>query len=265
MRIDEIQPHTPFVLEDYWSTDAALRQTLGRYVTSQDKSGQQFWPELNQRLSAFSKVVHDQVRPLAKLCDRPNATPRLVQFNEWGQRVDNVETGEGWRRLNEWQVNHGVVGESYPITGQENYVKHAELGDRNDPHESAGGRSRLGHIARMYNIARLFMFSPESQVVLCPTSMSDGAVRVLELYGTAAQKERYLPRLLSRNFSTNWQAGQWMTEVAGGSDVSMTETVARPLAPGQKPKSGDPYVIHGFKWFSSVSLDSRQSLFLTQF
>ncbi|SAM72264.1 uncharacterized protein UBRO_00194 [Ustilago bromivora] len=44
---------------------------------------------------------------------------------------------------------------------------------------------------------------------------------------------------------------KWMTERPGGSDVSHTETVAKPLNPNKKPEAGDQFVISGFKWFSS--------------
>jgi alkylation response protein AidB-like acyl-CoA dehydrogenase len=52
---------------------------------------------------------------------------------------------------------------------------------------------------------------------------------VLELYGTPEQREMAIPRLLSTDPSTNWTAGQFMTERPGGSDVSKTETKATPI------------------------------------
>lgn len=69
---------------------------------------------------------------------------------------------------------------------------------------------------------------------------SVSACPALELYGTADQKGKYLPKLLSRDPTTSWQSGQWMTEVIGGSDVGMTETRATPLvATGRQAKAGD--------------------------
>lgn len=44
-----------------------------------------------------------------------------------------------------------------------------------------------------------------------------------------------------------------MTERPGGSDVSLTETTARPLSPNSTPKPGDKFVLDGFKWFSSAT------------
>jgi hypothetical protein len=39
-----------------------------------------------------------------------------------------------------------------------------------------------------------------------------------------------------------------MTERPGGSDVSLTETVATPLDDSTTPESGDAFVLDGFKW-----------------
>ena len=65
-------------------------------------------------------------------------------------------------------------------------------------------------------------------------------------------KKEVLPRLLSRDPSTAFISGQWMTERPGGSDVSQTETHATPT---QRIKSdlGQPYILDGFKWFSSAA------------
>lgn len=44
-----------------------------------------------------------------------------------------------------------------------------------------------------------------------------------------------------------------MTERPGGSDVSQTETTAVACNPGKTPENGDPFLIDGFKWFSSAT------------
>jgi alkylation response protein AidB-like acyl-CoA dehydrogenase len=44
-----------------------------------------------------------------------------------------------------------------------------------------------------------------------------------------------------------------MTERPGGSDVSLTETVAVACDPGKTPENGDAFLIDGFKWFSSAT------------
>lgn len=44
-----------------------------------------------------------------------------------------------------------------------------------------------------------------------------------------------------------------MTERPGGSDVSLTETVARPCDPNKPIQNGDAFIVDGFKWFSSAT------------
>ena len=82
--------------------------------------------------------------------------------------------------------------------------------------------------------------------------MTDGAVRVLEVHGTPAQKA-LIAKLTSDDAERAWMAGQWMTERPGGSDVSGTETVARPVSRQRdgRHQAGDAFVLDGFKWFSS--------------
>lgn len=49
---------------------------------------------------------------------------------------------------------------------------------------------------------------PEGRYVGCPLSMSDGAARLLELYGTEEMKKKIIPRLISRDPELAWTAGQ---------------------------------------------------------
>ena len=39
--------------------------------------------------------------------------PRLIQYNHWGQRVDNLQTSEGWRGLKAKMQEEGIVGIYY--------------------------------------------------------------------------------------------------------------------------------------------------------
>jgi alkylation response protein AidB-like acyl-CoA dehydrogenase len=75
-------------------------------------------------------------------------------------------------------------------------------------------------------------------------------------------------RLIARDKDA-WTSGQWMTERIGGSDVSGTETLAT-YSPDLSLESTEmtgsplgPWVIDGFKWFSSAT-DSQMSIALAQ-
>src|SRR5204863_6811974 len=89
------------------------------------------------------------------------------------------------------------------------------------------------------------LFEPSSHTYTCPLAMTDGAARTLLHSGNNALVERALPRLTSRDPKTAWTSGQWMTERTGGSDVGISETVAK--------KEGADWRLYGTKWFTSAA------------
>jgi alkylation response protein AidB-like acyl-CoA dehydrogenase len=76
--------------------------------------------------------------------------------------------------------------------------------------------------------------------------MTDGAARTLLDSGNQSLVERALPHLLSRDPANAWTSGQWMTERTGGSDVGLSETVAKQDADGT-------WRLSGTKWFTSAT------------
>ena len=107
--------------------------------------------------------------------------------------------------------------------------------------------------------------------------MHDGALRLLliHLSNPKLDGERRrifqnaVDHLLSRDPKTGWTSGQWMTERTGGSDVSLTETVAT-LDPSRTGFANvkervplGPWSLSGFKWFSSAT-DSNMTILLAQ-
>src|SRR5215213_9003240 len=76
--------------------------------------------------------------------------------------------------------------------------------------------------------------------------MTDGAARVLTTSGNESLIKRVVPHLVSRDPGVFWTSGQWMTELTGGSDVGLSETVARRDSEGV-------WRLHGRKWFTSAA------------
>lgn len=238
MRAEEGFQFERFRVASPWSSDPALRLTILCLLSSGDSPlSTSEIDRLFSNLSVFGERVAGPYADIASTLDGSQHEPTLIQYDAWGQRIDKLATGEGWKRLKAVCASEGIVPESYPRPEATN----------------GGGRNGLGQYARLFAFTRNVMFSPVSKVTLCPISMTDGAVRVLEMFGTEKQKREIIPRLCSTDPNTAWTAGQWMTERPGGSDVSRTETVARPLNPNKKPEAGDQFVISGFKWFSSAT------------
>jgi putative acyl-CoA dehydrogenase len=102
-----------------------------------------------------------------------------------------------------------------------------------------------GGAARLHQFAKLFLFHPSSAFVSCPVAMTDGAARILARFATDTALGEAFAHLVSRDPAQAWTSGQWMTETAGGSDVSQTETQAIP--------DDGQWRLHGVKFFASAA------------
>ncbi|HEX5966600.1 MAG TPA: acyl-CoA dehydrogenase family protein, partial [Pyrinomonadaceae bacterium] len=91
----------------------------------------------------------------------------------------------------------------------------------------------------------------------CPLAMTDGAARTLLGSGNQTLIDLAVPHLVTRDPNQFWTAGQWMTELTGGSDVGLSETIAR-----KDSESGD-YRLYGRKWFTSA-INSQMALTLAR-
>ncbi|KAI8612934.1 hypothetical protein BC830DRAFT_519308 [Chytriomyces sp. MP71] len=194
---------------------------------------------VQRRCAGRTQFVHSDLERFGNILASPevlqfghdaNANlPVLRQFDQWGQRIDRIDTAHGWKALKDLAATEGLIA-----TGYER--EHAK-----------------SSIPRIHQYIKLYMFAPKSALVSCPLAMTDGATRVFELLGnsditTKQLKAEFLPRLLSRDPRTFITSGQWMTEKPGGSDVGNTETLAVPS--GDTPNA---FTIHGQKWFSSAT------------
>lgn len=158
------------------------------------------------------------------LLDRADAAeaqpPRHVPYDAWGRRVDRIIVSDAWRELERISAREGIVATAYERTH--------------------GARSRV------HQMARLYLFHPSSATYSCPLAMTDGAARFLELHGDERTRNAF-DRLTTRDPERFWTSGQWMTERAGGSDVSNSATVAR-----CDERTGE-YRLYGSKWFTSTT------------
>jgi alkylation response protein AidB-like acyl-CoA dehydrogenase len=152
-----------------------------------------------------------------QLADRLNE-PKLVQWDPWGNRIDQLEVTPLWREAERLTVRHGIVATAY------------ERG--------------LGRHARIAQFAKVFLFHPSTDVYSCPLAMTDGAARTLIESGNARLIAHAVPRLISRDPATFWTSGQWMTETAGGSDVGRSQTRA--------VEQDGAWRLYGRKWFTSA-------------
>ncbi|MEQ9495485.1 MAG: acyl-CoA dehydrogenase family protein [Deltaproteobacteria bacterium] len=154
----------------------------------------------------------------AMLADRTNE-PTLVQWDPWGNRIDQIEITPLWRRAQRLSAEHGLV--------------------------AAGYEGTHGRFDRVHQFLMNYLVQASLDIYSCPLAMTDGAARTLRDTNNEAVMARALPRLLSRDPATMWTSGQWMTERTGGSDVGKSETIAKAADGG--------FHLHGTKWFTSAT------------
>jgi alkylation response protein AidB-like acyl-CoA dehydrogenase len=201
----------PPTLGNQYEDDRVLRSYLARVFPAEVLS------EIAPSLVAMGRLAGGELYQL-QLADRLNE-PRLTQWDAWGNRVDQIELTPLWQRAERVAAEHGVVAVAY--------------------------ERKHGSLSRVHQCALAYLFTPSTDIYSCPLAMTDGAARTLLASGNQALIDRAVPHLLAREPSDFWTAGQWMTELTGGSDVGLTETVA-------KLESGSTYRLHGRKWFTSA-------------
>jgi alkylation response protein AidB-like acyl-CoA dehydrogenase len=145
--------------------------------------------------------------------------PVLTRYDPWGRHVDHLELTPLWQRAEQEAARRGLVALAYER-----------------PH---------GAWSRVHQMALVYLFSASSDIYSCPLAMTDGAAAALLASGNQALIERAVPSLTSRDPDHFATSGQWMTELAGGSDVGGTRTAAHQGEDGV-------WRLTGRKWFTSA-------------
>lgn len=207
--------------------DSALQAVLARLVPTE-----LFASRILPDLVRFGQRTVSDVWQLSIQAER--SPPVHVPFDAFGHRIDTIETSAAWKALKAVSAEEGLVALGYD-------------------------RQSFGKYARVFQFAKLYLFTCASAIYSCPLAMTDGAARLIESLQLGDQREAadvartVLPHLLSRHPSEFWTSGQWMTERPGGSDVSKTETVYDPAT----------RTVSGFKWFTSAT-DSEMAMILAR-
>jgi acyl-CoA dehydrogenase len=209
-------------LANQYTDDRVLRSYLRRALTAEVL--RQIEPQLGEMGELAGGPLYGFQR-----ADRLNE-PVHAPWDAWGNRVDQVDVTPLWRTAEQLSARHGLIAIPYERTH--------------------------GEWSRLHQFALVYLFTPSTDVYSCPLAMTDGAARTLSIAGNAELAARALPHLTSRDPREFWTSGQWMTESTGGSDVGISETVARQDSDGR-------WRLHGRKWFTSA-VTSRMALTLAR-
>lgn len=150
--------------------------------------------------------------------DRENE-PSLTQWSPWGERIDEVEVTDVWKRAQTLAAERGIVATAY--------------------------EQEHGAYSRIHQMLLAYLFIPSTDMYGCPLAMTDGAARTILDSGNDQLIDEAVPHLTSRDPDSFWTSGQWMTEVSGGSDVGQTKTSA-------KKDDNGTWRLYGRKWFTSA-------------
>ena len=198
-----------------YACDAALRDAVAR----EDADWATPW------LHALGREVGDPMR-IAQAEDANRHEPRLVSFDRFGHRIDEVEFHPAYHALMALAIGNGL-------------------------HAAPWVEPRTGaHAARA---AGYLLFGQLENGVQCPVTMTYASVPALRR--DPALWLEVAPRLLSREHDPRsaplpdkrgMTVGMGMTEKQGGSDVRTNTTRAEP--------DGDGWRLTGHKWFFSAPM-----------
>ena len=204
---------SPPTLGNQYEHDRMLRSYLSRVCPAD------VLREIEPSLIEMGRLAGCELYQM-QLDDRLNE-PTLTQWDAWGNRIDRIEVTPLWLRAERIAAEHGVVATAY--------------------------EQKHGSLSRVHQCALAYLFTPSTDIYSCPLAMTDGAARTLISSGNQFLIDRAVPHLITREPSKFWTAGQWMTELTGGSDVGLSETVAR-----KDETQADKFYLFGRKWFTSA-------------
>lgn len=201
----------PAIGDNQYTDDRMLRGYLERTLP------REVLATIEPELVEMGALSGGELRAL-QLADRLNE-PTLTQWDPWGNRIDRIDVTPLWQRAARVAAEKGIIATAY--------------------------ERRHGELSRVHQFALVYLFEPSSDVYTCPLAMTDGAAKTLLVHRNRELVDRAIPRLTSRDPDRMWTSGQWMTERTGGSDVAISETIAK--------KAPDGYRLYGTKWFTSAT------------
>jgi len=198
-------------LNNQFDDDALLREYLERALP------EEVFRDVLPEMQAMGELACGALFDLAQRAR--SEEPKLVHYDPWGRRIDEIRVPDAWKKFARVAAEHGLVAIPY--------------------------ERKHGAFSRIHQFALAYLFAPSSCIYSCPLAMSDGAVKTLQTHRHAALIDRAVHRLVSRDPARAWTSGQWMTEQTGGSDVGLSQTVAR--------READRWRLYGKKWFTSAT------------
>jgi len=191
-----------------YEIDPNLRQIFDRSLQGPERQtaevvANQFGELLGKKIAARSEVV-DKNGPILKT------------YDNWGQRISEVQHHPYWNENKADLVRNGFC----------NLPK-------------AFGAPVAGVVIASVN----YLLSQCDTALLCALGMTTAAATIAQLHAPLNIRDQIVARLTSIDPDEAWEAGMFLTERQGGSDVGANTTTAYP--------DGDDWRIYGEKFFCS--------------
>lgn len=84
--------------------------------------------------------------------------PKLEQFDGWGQRIDRLITCDAWKQQKRISAEEGLIAIPY--------------------------ENKFSIYSRLYQIYKLYMYTPSGGLFGCPLAMTDGAAKTIQVHIT---------------------------------------------------------------------------------
>ncbi|HEY5799254.1 MAG TPA: isovaleryl-CoA dehydrogenase [Burkholderiaceae bacterium] len=214
---------TPFEDVNLYRCDTALMEALGRSAPWAGGELERLGEELGKADTlALGKLANDH-------------PPKLINFDRYGHRIDEVQFDPAWHALMALMMEHGV---------------HAPVSHAAD-----------GSGAQSARAAKFMLFAQVENGAQCPVTMTYASVAALA--GAPELARQWVPKILAPQYDPRSLPmaqkrgvllGMGMTEKQGGSDVRTNTTFAEPVLNPfpDTPVDGGVYRLTGHKWFFSA-------------
>jgi acyl-CoA dehydrogenase len=190
---------------NWWHDDEPLRRVVAARIDAEvARRAEPLFEEMGRLAPGF-------FAPRARIADRHR--PILERYDARGRRVDRIVYHPAYQEMTRAAYGFGLVRPS----------------------------DQRGPFPQVVKFALGYLFAQAEAGLYCPVACTDGVVRILESFAPDLAG-RFVPRLTATDDSL-LQGAMFMTEKAGGSDLSRVETEAR--------EEGGAWCLHGEKWFCS--------------
>lgn len=180
---------------------------------------EEFFEYADRELLDFGEKCANEIDQRARFTDR-EGQPKLIKFDAYGDDISEVWVNDGYRKTVEDSYKTGIVG----------YV-----------HKEIPELGRRGNY--LYSYAQGYLLSQTEPGFYCPVTLTMATAYLLDQYGSAEIKAKYLPHVLSTGETTLYEGATFLTERQGGSDVGANVV--------QAIQTADGYRIYGEKYFAS--------------